>query len=167
MGRYTPKIGYMALCEDWLVEMSCWWWKTIWKYKCPLKSRIFMWLALNNMILTWDQCQRRGKEGPGRCPLCKEAEETSYHLLMTCEYTKLVWKEIGTIMGYNVVWVGATIEEGLKVWMGNKVYDNLKSLPLIVGWGVWLARNVALFEEQSVLALQCATQGLSILKHFP
>jgi hypothetical protein len=50
MGRYTPKTGYMALCEDRLVEMSCWWGKTIWKYKCPLKSRIFMWLALNNKI---------------------------------------------------------------------------------------------------------------------
>lgn len=51
---YTPKVGYRVRCDgDGMGEFVCWW-KRIWKFKCLLKSQMFMWLALKNKKLTWD-----------------------------------------------------------------------------------------------------------------
>jgi hypothetical protein len=46
-----------------------WWWKPIWKLKYPLKAKIFLWLALSNKVLTWDNFKKRAWQGPGWCIL--------------------------------------------------------------------------------------------------
>jgi hypothetical protein len=56
----------------------------------------------------------------------------------------------------NDSWVGEYIDEGLRIWTNKKDVDNLKVIPIIMGWGLWLARNVNLFKEKEVLALQHA-----------
>jgi hypothetical protein len=50
-GDYVPKVGYKALVEEGREEQHEWWWKILWKLKCPTKSKFFMWLILNNRIL--------------------------------------------------------------------------------------------------------------------
>lgn len=50
-GVYTSKLGHRALCEGAVVKDLGWWWKQLWKYKCPLKVRISMLLSLNNKVL--------------------------------------------------------------------------------------------------------------------
>jgi hypothetical protein len=37
-----------------------WWWGPIWKLKAPLKSKIILWLAINNKLLTWDNGIKHG-----------------------------------------------------------------------------------------------------------
>ena len=60
------------------VEIS-WWWKAVWKFKCPLKSKILCWFLLSNKALTWDNLCRKSREGHGRCYLCKEFGESNVH----------------------------------------------------------------------------------------
>jgi hypothetical protein len=43
-------------------------------------------------ILTGENLRRRGWEGPHRCPLCLQEEETTDHLLLSCVYSKEVWQ---------------------------------------------------------------------------
>jgi hypothetical protein len=81
------------MCEEIVVNMNDLWWNIIWKYKFPMKSRIFMWISLNDRIMTWDLCQKRGLEGPDRCPLCKDEEESMMHLLMNYGFSKNIWNE--------------------------------------------------------------------------
>jgi hypothetical protein len=69
LGSYTPKSGYIALNIDPIQQNPRWWWKGLWKLKCPQKSKIYMWAALNNRIPTWDNLSRCQIEGPGRCSL--------------------------------------------------------------------------------------------------
>jgi hypothetical protein len=76
------------------VGESVWWWKHIWKLKCSLKARIFMWLALKNKALAWDVLQKKGKQGHGWCSLYKTSPESIVHLLMFCPFTGQVWKEL-------------------------------------------------------------------------
>jgi hypothetical protein len=45
-GVYTPKDGYSFLMINLLQQVPDWWWKGIWKSKCPLKERLFMWCLL-------------------------------------------------------------------------------------------------------------------------
>lgn len=53
-----------------------------------------MWLVIMNEVLTWEVMQRRAKQGPGICPLCREDEETINHLLIKCSNAKQVWLEV-------------------------------------------------------------------------
>jgi hypothetical protein len=58
-GTYVPKLGYRALAEEGLEGQQAWWWRIIWKLKCPSKNKIFMWLILNNKAPTWEVLQKR------------------------------------------------------------------------------------------------------------
>jgi hypothetical protein len=93
-GAYTPKLGYIALSLDLFQHQPIWWWKGLWKLKCPQKEKLFLWAALNQKIPTWEILQNRHLEGPNRCPLCLTKIETIYHLLITFPFTQRVWKEI-------------------------------------------------------------------------
>ena len=42
----------------------------IWNGTLPKKISCFVWLALSNKLLTWDNLQRRGWIGPSVCALC-------------------------------------------------------------------------------------------------
>jgi hypothetical protein len=53
-----------------------------------------MWLILNNRAPTWDVLHKRNFIGLGWCSLCQQVEETNVHIIMTCPYTKEVWKEV-------------------------------------------------------------------------
>jgi hypothetical protein len=48
-GYYIPKLGYIVLCESKVEEHFELWYKCIWKFKSPLKLRIFMWLDLQDI----------------------------------------------------------------------------------------------------------------------
>lgn len=39
--------------------------KIIWNVNAPQKVMIFIWLATNSSIMTWDNLQKRGWIGPG------------------------------------------------------------------------------------------------------
>ena len=37
-GLYTPKMSYIQLNIDLQLRETQWWWKGVWKLKCPIKS---------------------------------------------------------------------------------------------------------------------------------
>jgi len=51
---YKPKFGYKDLTSKGIENSLIQRWKEIWKFKCHAKSKIIMWLLLNNKSLTWD-----------------------------------------------------------------------------------------------------------------
>jgi hypothetical protein len=57
----------------------------------PLKIKLFLWLSMEGKILTWDSLQKRGWEGPGRCPLCRKESESITHLFTSCTFARTVW----------------------------------------------------------------------------
>jgi len=81
-GAYTPNIGYIKLNIDPHARDPLWWWKGVWKARCPLKSHIFFWCMMEPKVPTWDTMKKRYKEGSGWCSLCKSNEESAMHLFM-------------------------------------------------------------------------------------
>jgi hypothetical protein len=57
-GAYSPKLGYIALSLDLFQQQPLWWWKGLWKLKCPHKEKLFLWAALNQKIPTWEILQK-------------------------------------------------------------------------------------------------------------
>jgi hypothetical protein len=86
---------------------------------------------------------------------------------MTCPFTKEVWKEVESMIGLKNVWEGGDIEEAFRSWYSKKDTKKIRSLPLNIAWGVWLARNLKLFEGKETLPLKCVIQSLNILNAYP
>jgi hypothetical protein len=66
------------------------WRKHLWKWNCP--SKLFIWLLLEDKILTWKNLQRRGWSGPGLCYMCRTKEDSYKHLFVSCPFTVLIWE---------------------------------------------------------------------------
>jgi len=105
--------------------------------------------------------------GPGWCCLCKNAEESIIHLFLQCRFIAEVWKECSKIIGTFCRWEGLDLEQAWKSWVSNPAYNDLTSLPLIVIWGTWLARNSVIFKDKEVSPEISAVKSISILAAFP
>jgi len=62
-------------------------------------------------------------------------------------------------------WVGPSIEHAWKNWCVDSSYRRIKSLPLVVAWGVWLARNSSIFKDNTPTPDIIVAKVLIILSH--
>lgn len=125
-----------------------------------------MCLALLNTVLTWYVGKKKSWSGPSRCFLYKVDEENNPHLLMFCDYSVQVWKELEGYLGFRNMWSGNSLEECLQGWCNNPLVKKYREFPLIVVWGIWLVRNSRDFEDRNILPIQAVSQSLSILNFF-
>jgi hypothetical protein len=77
-----------------------------------------------------------------------------------------VWKEISDSLKLSCIWEGPYLEQAWKLWLQDHRHIELKSLPPIIFWGIWLARNSLIFQEKTIAPQVTAAQSLSIFSHF-
>lgn len=159
-GVYSPKDGYTFLMAKKGWGMPDWWAKNIWKLNCPAKARIFLWCILKRKVPTWDILKARFLVGPGRCPLCKSEEESIRHLFSACVVSQKIWEETTCLLKVKAQWGLDPLEEAWRKWWQNYPEGNMRNLPLIFFWGVWLARNKSLFQDKdtptATISINCA-----------
>jgi len=126
-----------------------------------------MWCVLENKAPTWDNLQKRSFQGPGWCVLCKRAQESVSHLFLSCSYSVEVWKECSALVGSPCQWTGASIGTTWEGWWRRTTNKKHKFLPLLVIWGIWLARNKAIFNDKPCLPEITAVQSVGIFKSLP
>ena len=73
-------------------------WKKIWTLNLWPKVATFSWLIIKGRILTSENLQKRGIQGPSQCCLCSQAEETTNHLLDSCPFAVAIWDK--GVMGF-------------------------------------------------------------------
>eukprot|EP00253_Pinus_taeda_P030772 PITA_30772 len=166
-GEYSPKDGYSFLMGKKSWAPPEWWSKNIWKLKCPLKSRIFLWCMLKRKIPTWGILQARFFIGPGRCPLCKMEGESINHLFTSCVVSTRIWEELVCLLKLKAQRGSAPLEEAWRKWWHNHPEGNLRNLPPIFFWGVWLARNKSVFQDQVISLSTIATNCAAIYSSIP
>lgn len=83
-------------------------------------------------VLTWEMMRKRNKAGPGICLLCRNNEETTYHLFLTCSYSQQVWSELERQLGLSNLWIQDSIEEYFVVWFIIRELKQLKVPPYSV-----------------------------------
>ena len=114
--------------------------RQLWKAKIPLKIKIFMWLTLQNAILTKDNLLKRKWKGGPSCAFCQEKESVN-HLFFDCPVSKYVWSIITYVFGATVrlnsfaqfwVWINWCLPKG------NHVYTVGLAA---VCWAIWRTRN--------------------------
>ena len=76
----------------------------------------------------------KGREGLGRCFLCKMECESNFHIGMDCPFTQTVWLIIEDNLKLNNIWNGETGTACFKNLCLNLEVTNIKPLPIIVLW---------------------------------
>ena len=67
----------------------------------------------------------------------------------------------------NNLWNGESVEVCLKNWCMNKDINGVRSLPLIVLWFIWKARNLSCFDDTLPQSSQVSTICLGMLRSIP
>lgn len=129
-GNYIAKLGYSSLQRP-PFEYGKWWWGKLWKNNAPLKSKLFMWLVLNNNVLPCEMLIKRNKVGPRICMLYRKSEENTLHLFLNYFFSHQFWTEV---------------EE----WYSRRDLKQFRVVPILVVRVMWLARNAQLFEDKVV-----------------
>jgi hypothetical protein len=144
-GQLTVKNVYNAIATKQWIKTIGGWRKKLWLWDCPQKIKLFVWLVVENKILTWENLQLRGHIGPGLCHLCKSNWETANHLFVNCPFTISVWDRIKAAQSLSSGWNGATVAECFKNWNDQNL--SYPSLPAFICWYIWIERNYSIFES--------------------
>jgi hypothetical protein len=96
-GCFSNKSMYQHLEKNLAGSHNKW----IWKAKVPLKIKIFLWQLFQNAILTRDNLKKRKWGGSPLCSFCQQ-EETMTHLFFECSNAKVIWGNLGGILGTSL-----------------------------------------------------------------
>ena len=86
---------------------------------------------------------------------------------MECSYTRQVWNEIEVKLGLYNLWNGTTVTICLKNWVLKGELKHIRSMPIIMLWFIWKARNQCCFEDKVLSPYQVSSFYLGCLNSFP
>eukprot|EP00253_Pinus_taeda_P026324 PITA_26324 len=166
-GLYSPKMGYKWMMTQKGWENLEWWVKPLWKLKGPAKSRLFFWSVLLQKVPMWDFLQKRGRIGPGWCPLCKDSVESAQHLFLFCPFNTSLWAKTLRLLKIPFRWEGQGLLEAWQKWWNEATNIRERAIPLLVTWGPWLARNQVIFKDSVFPIGRLAAEGVAIYESIP
>jgi hypothetical protein len=141
LGKFSVKSVYNAMASN----DSGPYHKKIWKGKIPAKIKIFLWLMMNNAVLTKDNLLKRKWVGDPSCYFCKKNETVS-HFFFQCSTTKSVWAIVAKSIGANNV--PRSLEQcwaWCDKWLPNGKQFHVVGVAAIC-WAIWKTRNKACFD---------------------
>jgi hypothetical protein len=121
----------------------------LWKFKVPLKIRVFLWLLYREAILTKDNLVKRNWHENVMCYFCNNLE--IIHLFFDCVLAKFLWRVIQLTFGLTKP---HNIKHVYGGWVQNMNEKNKRLLFVGMGtmfWLIWLSRNDIVFNKKSIL----------------
>ena len=103
-GSYMTAEGYAEYATNYNVPMNPEIWNKIWNNSTLPKIEVFNWTLIHQRLLTGENLEKRGIEGPFCCPLYAVNSETISHLFLKCPYAISIWKEVTQIGGDGQQW---------------------------------------------------------------
>nr|KYP35123.1 Putative ribonuclease H protein At1g65750 family [Cajanus cajan] len=122
--------------------------KQIWKWHGPERVRVFLWRVAHESLLTNFCRVKRGMSSDSTCGECRQAMETTLHVLRDCPYAQEVW---------NKTCRGLALMQAFRGNLENWLLKNLfRSQHLRPDWSfrfgitldsLWHRRNRAVFQN--------------------
>jgi zinc-binding in reverse transcriptase len=130
-------------------SMNC-----LWELKLSLKVRCFLWLVIQNKVLTTDNLCRKGWVGPLSCVFCSNNESVN-HLFLICLFLFDFWCAFNT---YNIHKVKLQLTLISDLWDSALQLSGLDrrfalSVLAVIFWVRWNEHNIMIFSNHSVLSL--------------
>ena len=148
-GSFTAAEGYRSIMTVPHAAPNPIQWKFVWSTLSIPKVDLFCWNVVHRSILTVEHLRKRGLEGPSRCSLCKSDEENIDHLLLSCPFSREVWKEALPVNPPNFNLLDLTADLFTR-WADCSPFQLSKKgllksawmlLPKFIFWKLWLKRN--------------------------
>ncbi|CAN1328316.1 Putative ribonuclease H protein At1g65750 [Linum perenne] len=129
-------------------------WKCVWSWRGPSRIQYFLWLVLQNKLLTNAERKRRHLTDNNSCPRCNSHEESVSHVLRDCQFAANVWSALN-------LHVACPIQNSAEEWImaGFKHPQNM--LFGIGCWYLWKARNDLIFSANLQNPNAVAAKALS------
>ena len=132
----------------------------------PNKISCFIWLDVRCKILTWENLQRKGKQGPSICIMCKEDNETVEHLFINCTVWKLVAEHVCLHFNLHGFISQHSLVDMLLDWLGKiSKISSYYQLPFYMMWTLWKVRNKMIFEDEKRNIFSIVYQVISAVQH--
>ena len=134
----------------------CWNW--VWKGRVPHKMRTFAWKVSVGTLATAACKAKHHISDSETCWLCGDAKDDSFHALITCPGSVLVWHTM------RQVWPLPTNDKLINTgpeWLMSLLADRtekIRAMIIMLLWRIWSVRNDQLHHK--------ATPPLDITKDF-
>jgi len=118
----------------------------LWKSKCLLKQKVFVWLFLVDRLNTRDMIDRRHwhLDSGVNCAMCNlNQRETRDHLFFNCVFAANCWRKLG-ISWSSSHGMDAMFERAKGSFSGPKFFE----VATCALWGIWKQRNGLIFEKK-------------------
>ncbi|KAJ1689817.1 hypothetical protein LUZ63_013972 [Rhynchospora breviuscula] len=119
----------------------------LWKMKSPPRVKIFLWLLLQDRLLTQQNLIMRGWPSATSCSNCNGGFiESADHLFLQCQYAISVWSLVQ--MRFKLPLLDFTLDIG-DFWLSLRI-PSIKDWDIIwaaASWNIWKARNKRIFSS--------------------
>jgi hypothetical protein len=115
---------------------------SIWKISIPGRVQVFMWLLVQNRLLTRDNLAKRRAVHDGSCLFCDENESVS-HLFFECVVAKQIWLMLTEIFTGNHI---SSIDAMCHIWLASNSIFSITTAAFL--WSLWKTRNNMCFQER-------------------
>ncbi|CAN1765730.1 Putative ribonuclease H protein At1g65750 [Linum perenne] len=93
-GRFTIKSAYRIVCGS-PENSDSRLWQRVWKWKGPHRIRFFLWLTIQEKLLTNCNRVKRRMAADASCGWCQHSEESVLHILRDCNFAAESWTKLG------------------------------------------------------------------------
>uniref|UniRef100_A0A803QE18 Reverse transcriptase n=1 Tax=Cannabis sativa TaxID=3483 RepID=A0A803QE18_CANSA len=162
-GFYSTKSAYRFLQQnEEEMQQSGEFWKNFWQLKVPPKVLHFGWRAISGSLPTRTQFQTKHVNVNNLCPVCNNAEESIFHILVSCSFALSCWH-------IYVISIKPVSNEDFKDWFVD-VTGSLKATcsteVLMVAWQIWNARNDVLWKGRVKSAANVVLEARSYINQW-
>ncbi|KAK8521567.1 hypothetical protein V6N12_031461 [Hibiscus sabdariffa] len=144
-------------------------WMKVWKLAVPQRLRLFLWLALNQKLMTNAERSRRGISPSPCCHLCGVMIESVIHVLRDCSPARAIWDSI-----LSPAQTSNFFSSGVAKWLLDNISVASFSLSGTLPWNllfsscvwqIWKSRNDRVFaslnHDPSITLSRCISWAMS------
>ena len=123
-------------------------WQKVWKLHTLQKCKCFMWLSLQNKLLSNVVRKERGLCSEVSCEICGAPIEDLLHILRNCDHAMNIWRSIlNPSMMQNFCSLPLFEWLCLNIINPTTIFgDEWSEFFTTIYWGLWARRNTKLFE---------------------
>lgn len=142
LGNVMAKLAYDSLMEEPSDFQVTGIGSMVWNNKIPLRIGCFVWLAIQNKLLTWSN--RHGFNGPGICMLCLRDGEDLNHLFGSCVFFQFIWLLLRYVWKSLPAWELPSTIKNLEHCFDKSRGDTIIVFYML--WEIWCTRNRLIFK---------------------
>ncbi|XP_042980255.1 uncharacterized protein LOC122310447 [Carya illinoinensis] len=139
-------------------------WTYYWKLHIPNATKVFMWRACLESLLTSLNLYKKKIVDSPLCPICGREEESTTHALWSCPSAMDVWSQGPKVFQKSSN--SANCFKDLVEQFNATSSQNLLALISMITKGIWQRRNNSLFKNSFIHPTQVGRQAVASLENY-